>query len=967
MATARQQLSLALITFAALLAMLSGCVYDSATIESLRCAPEGARDGERVCQGGVWVQDGTLVPDEPIDLPDCVPETDEALCAARIGQCGELEVQDRCDQTRQISCLQCPAGERCDASARTCVCVPEDDIAFCDRLRADVDSLCGTVTAQDNCGASRTVPCGGCDDAAGELCDDDTNRCVCTPEDDQALCDRYGADCGMITRADRCGAQRTVSCGGCDGGEQCNAQTNLCPTCRPRTPAQLCAQAGAQCGTIDAMNCGQPQTVDCGAAIGCVNDRTCQGTQCVCPEPVCPPNVCGTIANACNETKDCGGCQGDASCNNNSCVCSPPVCLATQQCGSISNSCGTTMCGDQGMCPGGFTCTGNTCDCPSESPLAFCTRLNKRCGLVTALDTCNITRTYDCSAALGACGAGEQCGSDNQCFCPPAECGSAQCGTITNACGNMIMGCGPMNGSCGPAESCNNNQCQCDTPVCPANAECGIVTNACGGSTSCGAMGGACPSGEACVANQCEPTCTPSDAATLCAANNLACGTHMLADNGCGASTSVTCGNSGACVNSAQVCSATIGLCMTPLSPPTAQASQRFGASLSVTASSSASADYLAVGSPGYNDGGTNNAGAVYIFQRASASSTWTPFATITSPYKRANGRFGASVSISRVGTSVDLLIGAPGERNSLTGRAYLYRISAANNTISQLGRIEEDSLVGGAQFGESVSMDNDWLVIGAPGEQVTSTNPTTPRAGRAFVYRCNNAKTSCRTEEAILQAASPGHDDRFGSSVSLYRHSGNNVRLIIGSANDESGGNNRGSAAIYRRTGASAFGRTYALAPANMTDNQRMGTSAAISSDRFLLGAPNTTGSGRVYTGSYQEAPSNPPVTLTLGTNTNTQALFTDGGGFTQLPNDLAGQSVALSGDVALIGAPGAASGRGASYLLHYIASQWTPVLTLIPPTAEAALSYGEAVTLNANYRFVGASGSNKVYITIP
>src|SRR5262249_28025531 len=46
----------------------------------------------------------------------------------------------------------------------------------------------------------------------------------CTPETDAAFCTRLGKACGSVTAADNCGASRTVaSCGTCGTGQTCSA------------------------------------------------------------------------------------------------------------------------------------------------------------------------------------------------------------------------------------------------------------------------------------------------------------------------------------------------------------------------------------------------------------------------------------------------------------------------------------------------------------------------------------------------------------------------------------------------------------------------------------------------------------------------------------------------------------------------------------------------------------------------
>lgn len=105
----------------------------------------------------------------------------------------------------------------------TDACSPEDDESFCSELGSE----CGSVSGEDNCGETRTVAsCGSC---SGELgCN--FNKCTdaeCTPESDEAFCARLAKSCGELTADDNCGVSRTAnSCGGCGGELHCVA--NAC-------------------------------------------------------------------------------------------------------------------------------------------------------------------------------------------------------------------------------------------------------------------------------------------------------------------------------------------------------------------------------------------------------------------------------------------------------------------------------------------------------------------------------------------------------------------------------------------------------------------------------------------------------------------------------------------------------------------------------------------------------------------
>jgi len=140
--------------------------------------------------------------------------------------------------------------------------------------------------------------------------------------------------------------------------------------------------------------------------------------------------------------------------------------------------------------------------CVPETNTAFCTRLGKNCGSVTANDNCGDSRTV---ASCGTCTLPETCSASNVCSCTP-NCAGLECGDD---------GCG---GSCGPATAtCTSTFGICTvqgTKTCIGGVYGGcvatnpITTNCAGlecGNDLCGGLCGTCTSLETCSSGQCIP------------------------------------------------------------------------------------------------------------------------------------------------------------------------------------------------------------------------------------------------------------------------------------------------------------------------------------------------------------------------------------------------------------------------------------------------------------------------------
>lgn len=388
---------------------------------------------------------------------------------------------------------------------------------------------------QKNCGSmsdgcSGQLDCGVC--AGVETCGGRgvPNVCGCT-ETDAALCTRLTKNCGTLTTVDKCGSRRSVDCGSCTAPAVCagGGTANVC-ACTAETDTAFCTRAGKQCGPATATDlCGMARTVDCGS---CAAPNSCGGggTANVCG---CTPEsdtaicarlnaTCGTVtAMSCGvqRTVSCGTCTMPATCGGggaaNVCACAAETDMAFctrlgKTCGSVTaaDSCGQMRTASCGTCMMPATCGGagtvNVCGCPGETDVAFCARVGAQCGPVTAADTCGLMRTTMC----GGCTLPATCGGAGM----ANRCGCAE--TDAAFCTRLQKNCGQVSGTdaCGVART----------------AECGL----CAGTSTCGAT------------NVCS--CTPETNQAFCTRLNVACGSRTAADN-CNAQRTVDCGPCGAC------------------------------------------------------------------------------------------------------------------------------------------------------------------------------------------------------------------------------------------------------------------------------------------------------------------------------------------------------------------------------------------------------------------------------------
>ncbi len=208
-------------------------------------------------------------------------------------------------------------------------------------------------------------------------------------------------------------------------------------------------------------------------------------------------------------------------------------------------------------------------------------------------------------------------------------------------------------------------------------------------------------------------------------------------------------------------------------------ASDNFGVSVSL------SGDRALVGARRSDPGGTSNAGAAYVFTRAS-NGTWTEEAKLTASDKFASDNFGISVSLS----GDRALVGANTSNSGPdadTGSAYVFT-RASNGTWTQEAKLMANDKAADDNFGYSVSLSGDRALVGAP----LSDPGGLSLAGAAYVF--TRASNGTWTQEVKLTASDKAAGDHFGWPVSL-----SGVRALVGARLSDPGGTtDAGSSYVY-------------------------------------------------------------------------------------------------------------------------------------------------------------------------
>ncbi len=252
--------------------------------------------------------------------------------------------------------------------------------------------------------------------------------------------------------------------------------------------------------------------------------------------------------------------------------------------------------------------------------------------------------------------------------------------------------------------------------------------------------------------------------------------------------------------------------------------------------SSAISGDYAFVGARTEDEdpaGGNTmpNSGSVYVYERDGAGS-WNQVQKIVATDRIADARFGGSVSVS----NQYAIVGAPGEKrdtagaNSLVGAgaAYLFERDGGGNW-NQVQKLVASDREFNDEFGSAVSISGDYAIVGAFFEQ----------SGTGAAYLFERDGSGNWTEVQNIVAADRDIGDFFGASVSI---SGDIA--IVGAYLDHdsvSGGNplNRaGSAYFFERDGFGVWNEAQKIVASERGNDDEFGWSVSIDGNYAAIGA---------------------------------------------------------------------------------------------------------------------------------
>jgi hypothetical protein len=198
-----------------------------------------------------------------------------------------------------------------------------------------------------------------------------------------------------------------------------------------------------------------------------------------------------------------------------------------------------------------------------------------------------------------------------------------------------------------------------------------------------------------------------------------------------------------------------------------AQADDQFGYSVSI------SGDYAVVGAR-FEDGGggdpLSGAGAAYIFRRT-GTNTWNTGTKIVASDATSSDYFGSSVSISG-----DYAIVGAKNADGLRGQAYVFE-RVGLNLWSEVLILQNSDSQSADLFGWSVSIDESYMISGAPGED--EGDPGNTNDGAAYIYFCDDAESESSSSEQYSSSSSSSSEQYSSSSSEGYSSSSDSSESV--------------------------------------------------------------------------------------------------------------------------------------------------------------------------------------------
>jgi hypothetical protein len=336
--------------------------------------------------------------------------------------------------------------------------------------------------------------------------------------------------------------------------------------------------------------------------------------------------------------------------------------------------------------------------------------------------------------------------------------------------------------------------------------------------------------------------------------------------------------------------------------------------------------DTAVVGVPNDTILGIVNQGSAYVFTRT--GDTWTRTARPYDPSGNQNYLFGSAVALS--GTA--LVVGSPGAFIDSVNSGKITAFEYASNTWTPVTDLGEGNAHADEQFGSSVAASGTTMVVGAP--YATTNLPY--NFGAAYVFEDVGGTWIQRAE---LMPPSLSYS-AFGNAVAI-----DGTSAVVGSLGDYiENGTEYQAVYVYTKNG-NDWQQEARIGSGLLTSE--FGASLGLVADTLAVGDP----------GAGDNEPTGRVRMFARANDTWTEQATIQP--IESADNDQFGQSLAMTADTLIVGAPGVnvgiESAAGAAYVFQLTVTGWQEQARLIAPAPLQNTRFGWSVALAGDTAVVG------------
>ncbi len=348
------------------------------------------------------------------------------------------------------------------------------------------------------------------------------------------------------------------------------------------------------------------------------------------------------------------------------------------------------------------------------------------------------------------------------------------------------------------------------------------------------------------------------------------------------------------------------------------------------------------------------NTGAAYVFTKDSEG-RWSEAAKLTASDTVANDEFGISVAVDGDTIVVGAHQNDADANDNNEGAAYVFTKPAtaggwADSTGTETAKLTASDAAANDEFGTSVAVDSDTIVVGANGDESNK--------GAAYLFtKPASGVWATDTETAKLTASDAAANDEFGTSVAV-----DSDTIVVGANGDES---NKGAAYLFTKPASGVWAtdtETAKLTASDAAANDELGTSVAVDSDTVVVGAhqndadANDNNEGAAYL--FTKPASDGGWADSTGTET-AKLTASDAE-----DNDYLGWSVAVDDNIIVVGAYLEDDGPtgvgitnpGAAYVFTRTSGVWSEALKLVASDGRNGDFFGYSAAVAGGTILVGA-----------